>query len=36
MPGYLRITIGPQPLMERLAAELAHARDELQAAEAVG
>ena len=36
MRGYLRITIGPQPLMERLAAELAHARDELQAAEAVG
>jgi histidinol-phosphate aminotransferase len=36
MRGYLRITIGRQPLMERLAAELAHARDELQAAEAVG
>ena len=36
MRGYLRITIGPQPLMERLAGELAHARDELQAAEAVG
>jgi histidinol-phosphate aminotransferase len=36
MPGYLRITIGPQPLMERLASELAHARDELQAAEAIG
>ena len=36
MPGYLRITIGPLPLMERLAAELTRARDELQAAEAVG
>ena len=36
MPGYLRITIGPLPLMERLAEELARARDELEAAEAVG
>jgi histidinol-phosphate aminotransferase len=36
MPGYLRITIGPLPLMERLAEELASARGELEAAEAVG
>jgi histidinol-phosphate aminotransferase len=36
MPGYLRITIGPLPLMERLAEELASARGEPEAAEAVG
>ncbi len=36
MPRYLRITIGPLPLMERLAEELARAREELGAAEAVG
>jgi histidinol-phosphate aminotransferase len=36
MPGYLRITIGPLPLMERLAEELARARDDLEATEAVG
>ena len=36
MPGYLRITIGPLPLMERVAEELARARDDLEATEAVG
>jgi histidinol-phosphate aminotransferase len=36
MPGYLRVTIGPLPLMERLADELAGARDSLSAAEAAG
>jgi histidinol-phosphate aminotransferase len=36
MPGYLRITIGPLPLMERLAEELARARNDLEATEAVG
>jgi histidinol-phosphate aminotransferase len=36
MPGYLRITIGPLSLMERLAEELASARGEPEAAEAVG
>jgi hypothetical protein len=25
MPGYIRITIGPVPLMERVADELGHA-----------
>jgi histidinol-phosphate aminotransferase len=36
MPGYLRVTIGPVSLMERLADELGDARDELSAAEAAG
>jgi histidinol-phosphate aminotransferase len=36
MPGYLRITIGPLPLMQRLAEELSRAREELEATEAVG
>jgi histidinol-phosphate aminotransferase len=36
MPGYIRVTIGPLPLMERLAAALGDALDELSAAEAAG
>jgi histidinol-phosphate aminotransferase len=36
MPGYLRVTIGPLALMERLADELGAARDELTATEAAG
>jgi histidinol-phosphate aminotransferase len=36
MPGYLRVTIGPASLMERLAGELGAARGELTAAEAAG
>jgi hypothetical protein len=36
MPGYLRVTIGPASLMERLAGELGAARGELAAAEAAG
>jgi histidinol-phosphate aminotransferase len=36
MPGYLRVTIGPVALMERLADELGAARDELTATEAAG
>jgi histidinol-phosphate aminotransferase len=36
MPGYIRVTIGPLPLMERLAEELADARDSLSAAEVAG
>jgi histidinol-phosphate aminotransferase len=36
MPGYLRVTIGPVALMERLAEELGAARGELTAAEAGG
>jgi histidinol-phosphate aminotransferase len=34
MPGYIRVTIGPLPLMERLADELGAARGDLSAAEA--
>jgi histidinol-phosphate aminotransferase len=34
MPGYIRVTIGPVPLMERLAEELGRALRELDAAEA--
>jgi histidinol-phosphate aminotransferase len=33
LPGYIRVTIGPLPLMERFADELARARDDLAAAE---
>jgi histidinol-phosphate aminotransferase len=36
MPGYLRVTIGPVTLMERLARELGAARGELTSAEAAG
>jgi histidinol-phosphate aminotransferase len=36
MPGYIRVTIGPLPLMERLAAALGDALEELSAAEAAG
>jgi histidinol-phosphate aminotransferase len=36
MPGYLRVTIGPLALMERLADELGAARDGLAATEAAG
>jgi histidinol-phosphate aminotransferase len=36
MPGYLRVTIGPVALMERLAEELGAARGELSTAEAAG
>jgi histidinol-phosphate aminotransferase len=36
MPGYLRVTIGPLPLMKRLADELGAARSDLSAAEAAG
>jgi histidinol-phosphate aminotransferase len=35
LSGYVRVTTGPVPLMERVAAELARARDGLRAAEAV-
>lgn len=33
LPGYIRVTIGPLPLMERFADELARARDDLAATE---
>jgi histidinol-phosphate aminotransferase len=36
MPGYIRVTIGPLALMERLAAALGDALEELSAAEAAG
>jgi histidinol-phosphate aminotransferase len=35
LSGYVRVTTGPVPLMERVAAKLARARDGLRAAEAV-
>jgi histidinol-phosphate aminotransferase len=36
MPGYVRVTIGPLPLMERLGVALAEALDDPPAAEAAG
>jgi histidinol-phosphate aminotransferase len=36
MPGYIRVTIGPLPLMERLAEAIAEALEEPPAAEAAG
>jgi histidinol-phosphate aminotransferase len=36
MPGYIRVTIGPLPLMERLADAIAEALEEPPAAEAAG
>jgi histidinol-phosphate aminotransferase len=36
LEGYVRVTVGPEPLMERAAAELARARKELLAEKAVG
>jgi histidinol-phosphate aminotransferase len=36
MPGYIRVTIGPLPLMERLAGAIAEALEEPRAAEAAG
>jgi len=36
MPGYIRVTIGPMPLMKRLAGAIAEALEEPPAAEAAG
>jgi histidinol-phosphate aminotransferase len=36
LEGYVRVTVGPEPLMERAAAELARARTALLAEKAVG
>jgi histidinol-phosphate aminotransferase len=36
MPGYIRATIGPLPLMQRLAGAIAEALEEPPAAEAAG
>jgi histidinol-phosphate aminotransferase len=36
MPGYIRVTVGPLPLMERLAGAIAEALEEPRAAEAAG
>jgi hypothetical protein len=29
MPGHVRVTVGPVPIMERVSAELAHVRASL-------